>query len=100
MQELTQILTDAVIISAGNICRARDIEISEVADEIADAIKPAILEKLEGLMAEWREALDANVGEGWLRQLLGTQAFEIAQGIVADIANKRARARLEAMGAA
>jgi len=45
---------------------------------IAGAMRQTLKCKLSYIMKEWKEALDAGLGNGWLRKMIGTQAIECA----------------------
>lgn len=41
---------------------------------------------LDRIMDEWKEAVDATLGEGWLRVMVNTQANELASEILVQLA--------------
>jgi len=88
MDRLMTILTEGAMRSAAAIMRERpagmraDVErIERNADKcgaICDALRAECLARLDALIAEWRESVEANVCEPVLRAMLNAQANEIA----------------------
>lgn len=71
-----KVLVDATIIAMGSILDDRGIAHDHGA--MADAIKQVVKESLDDMMAEWKDAVEVNLGEAWLRELVNAQAWELA----------------------
>jgi predicted thioredoxin/glutaredoxin len=46
---------------------------------ICDCLKQNLKTKLAYLQNEWRNAVEANLGEGWMREMVNAQCWEIAK---------------------
>lgn len=48
------------------------------AGELSEALKTTVKANLDRILTEWKEALEANIGEGWLGTMIQAQATELA----------------------
>jgi len=75
-------MTDAwsVLVEATTRCAARLARERGYTDagRLTDALKATLKASIADILAEWQDAVDANLSEGWLRELLNTQATELA----------------------
>lgn len=46
--------------------------------KLSDAMKQTMYDNLDTVRAEWREALDAHMGEPMLRTIMNAQAYDLA----------------------
>ena len=45
---------------------------------VAECLKQTLKVKLPSILNEWKNATSANIGEGWLREMVNAQCNEIA----------------------
>lgn len=75
------ILCEESIKAFNNIAKQRNANYGDNKDDYARAselLKKHLKANLDNVMAEWREALEARISEGWLSVMIKTQANEIA----------------------
>ena len=70
------VLAEATMRSAIKQVISRELEVD--ASEMAEALREVCKTNLSRVMSEWKDAIDARLSEGWLRQLINTQANELA----------------------
>lgn len=51
---------------------------------LSEAFKTTIKGNLDRILSEWGEATDANLNDGWLRQMMNAQCFELANEALKD----------------
>lgn len=73
-----ELLADGTLTAACLILKDRGLD-SETVDctALAEAVKATLNDHLSQIMAEWQDAIGANLGEGWLRELLNAQCNEM-----------------------
>lgn len=69
-------IVDATTIATGRLGQTRNIELD--INKVVPIIKQVLKDNIESVMAEWAEGIEANIGEGWLRVMINTQAYELA----------------------
>jgi hypothetical protein len=74
------ILIEAVIIATGRIARHKDVydEFMADLDKHTAIMRQVMKDNIDTVLAEWKEATEATVSEGWLKELMNAQANEIA----------------------
>jgi hypothetical protein len=82
-QTAVGLLTEATRDAAMQIAKDRGIyQPGHVSDEFVDkfiqAVKSSLLDNLDQVMSEWKEATEAHLNDAWLRELMKTQALQIA----------------------
>jgi len=74
-----QILCDGTTKAAILILESKGIERKSIdAERLSADLRVALKAEIEIAMAEWRKAVDANMNELWLRELMNTQCNHIA----------------------
>jgi hypothetical protein len=53
--------------------------------KLSEALKSTTKDNLDRVMEEWKEATEANLNNAWLKQLMVTQAAELAQIAISKI---------------
>ena len=76
MNDAWKILIDATIKAVLLIAQDKNVELDN--PKVASTLKEVMKEKVPDVQQEWKDAVDAKLGEGWLRQLMNDQANEIA----------------------
>lgn len=84
-----ELLTLAVTKAAIHLANAQGLYQRPISDEFVDRlieiIKSTLKDNLERVMAEWKEATEANLSNVWLKELMKTQAVELAQIAIKSI---------------
>jgi hypothetical protein len=82
-QTAVGLLTEATRDAAMQIARDRGLyQPGSVSDDFIDkfiqAVKSTLLDNLDRIITEWKEATEANLNDAWLQELVKTQAVEMA----------------------
>lgn len=74
-----QILCDATIKASLMILDSKGINTKSIdTGKLAADLRETMKAELGTVLSEWKEAVEANMGEGWLREIMNTQANWIA----------------------
>jgi hypothetical protein len=77
--EAVKILCDGSIKASILILRDRGIDTKTIdAGKLSDALKTTLKTNLDQIMKDWQDAINANMSEGWLRELINVQCNEMA----------------------
>lgn len=83
------LLTLAVTKATIEIAKTQNLYQVPISDDFVDkltkAIKVTLKNNIERIMAEWGEATEANLSNAWLKELMKTQAIELAQMVIKSI---------------
>jgi uncharacterized protein YqgV (UPF0045/DUF77 family) len=71
------LLAEATLKAAVHIKIEKKLDID--AETLSEALKTTIKGNLDEVMTDWKEALEANLGNTWLQELMKVQAVELAQ---------------------
>jgi len=75
----TKILCDGTLKAACLILRQRGTDLNTIdAGELSAALKATLHSNIEQAMSEWKDATDAKMSEGWLRELMNAQCNDLA----------------------
>jgi predicted metal-dependent hydrolase len=75
-----ELLAEATMKAAVFIATERGINNQEnFAERLSDALKETVKSNLDQVQKEWADALEANVSNAWLQELMKVQAVELAQ---------------------
>lgn len=55
---------------------------------ITAALREEIASRWDSLRAEWSEGIEANVGDGWLHQMVNLQCIQIAKAALESVCAK------------
>jgi len=73
------ILCDGTAIAANLILQDRGINTNTVdADKLARVLKAELADRISEFMGEWRDALDAHMGEQFIRHMMNVQCNHAA----------------------
>lgn len=76
--DVIKLITDATIKTTGNLLQERGQDMLTLDyEDLALIIRSVLKEKVMGIVQEWEEALAAPLSEGWIRELLKSQALEM-----------------------
>lgn len=85
-QTAVGLLAEATMKAAVQISIQKGINKQEsFADTLTSALRVTITDNLDRVIAEWKEATEANTNNAWLQELMKTQAVELAQMAVKSI---------------
>lgn len=74
-----KILCDGTIRAAILILRDRGIDTSKIdAGKLSADLKAILHTNIESIMKDWEDAVNANLSEGWLREMMNLQCNEMA----------------------
>jgi len=83
------LLTLAVTKAAIHIANTKGLYQKPISDAFVDkltkTIKSTLKDNLERVMAEWKEATEANLSNAWLKKLMKTQSVELAQMVIKSL---------------
>jgi hypothetical protein len=74
-------IVDATTIATGQLAKQRNIELD--VDRLTPILKSVLTDNIESIMNEWRDGVEANIGEAWLRTMVNSQAYELAGKVLA-----------------
>jgi len=74
------VLVEATMRAAAETVKARDLNVD--VGQLTDALKITLKASIADILAEWQDAIAANLSEPWLRELLNAQATELARQAV------------------
>lgn len=84
-QSLVQIFSDGATAAAGQIAKAKGIQIPTSGagfDRFFDSLKATLKDELPGILAEAQEAAEANMGEAFLRYQANVACNELGAKIL------------------
>ena len=80
------ILTEATMKAACKAIIHKGHKPSEVDyTALTDALKATLKANIDKVQGEWKDATDAHMSDGWLRELMNAQANEMALDAIASI---------------
>ena len=75
-----ELLSQATLRAAALIIKDRGIDFKALDPDyskLSEALKATLKANLTEVMADWKDATDARMSEGWLRELMNAQANEM-----------------------
>jgi len=76
MTDAWSVLVTATMRAAAETVKAREIDVD--VGRLTDALKVTLKASIADILAEWQDAIAANLSEGWLQELVNAQATELA----------------------
>ncbi len=70
------VLVDATIAAAVMILKSKHIEID--AERLTADLRSTMRAEIGNILQEWKDAIDADLNEEWLRLMMNTQAITLA----------------------
>jgi hypothetical protein len=79
------LLINGTVTAFGLILRSKDIDPLAHVDDGTAATKAVLKENISALIAEWKEAVEGQLNEAWLRELVNAQCNQMALKVVERI---------------
>lgn len=82
LEQMWSRMSRATMVAAATILKA-DGRTGIDADRLTHHLKQTLIGQMDRINAEWRQALEAPISDGWFNALATTQALELAQAAIA-----------------
>lgn len=71
-----KLIVDATVAATGQLAKQKNIELD--VDKLSPIVKQVLNDNIYSIMDEWADAVEANIGNEWLKLMMNTQAYELA----------------------
>lgn len=80
LTKLVNLTFDGTTLALGEILKSKGLDPASIGyGRIASTIKAVLKANIQNIFTEWQKAVEANLSELWIRELLKAQCAEMAQ---------------------